>query len=129
MAGIGDLIATCSSPLSRNRTFGENLGKGLTVGTIERTNQTCEGVKSSRAFWSLPNATVSIPITHEVVKVVHEGMRPQEMLANLMSRDTRAEQGHDDDLSRQRRQLAVVRALRPDGGNTGGCGRSSDYWP
>lgn len=99
LAGIGDLIATCSSPLSRNRTFGENLGKGLTVAeTIERTNQTCEGVKSCQSILELAQRNgVDMPITHEVVKVVHEGMRPQEMLANLMSRDTRAEQGHDDD--------------------------------
>lgn len=99
LAGIGDLIATCSSPLSRNRTFGENLGKGLTVAeTIERTNQTCEGVKSCQSIAELAGLNgVDMPITLEVVKVVHEGMRPQEMLANLMSRDTRAEQGHSDD--------------------------------
>lgn len=96
LAGIGDLIATCSSSLSRNRTFGENLGKGLTVAqTIERTNQTCEGVKSCQSILDLATRNgVSMPITAEVVKVVHEGMNPQEMLANLMSRDTRAEQGH-----------------------------------
>ena len=99
LAGIGDLIATCSSPLSRNRTFGENLGKGLTVAeTIERTNQTCEGVKSCQSILELAQRNgVDMPITHEVVKVVRDGMRPQEMLANLMSRDTRAEQGHSEE--------------------------------
>ncbi len=98
LAGIGDLIATCTSSLSRNRTFGENLGKGLTVQeTIDRTNQTCEGVKSCQSILDLATRNgVDMPITSEVVKVVHEGMNPREMLSNLMSRDPKAEQGHDD---------------------------------
>lgn len=98
LAGIGDLIATCTSPLSRNRTFGENLGHGLTVAeTIERTNQTCEGVKSCKSILDLAGRNgVEMPITAEVVRVVHEGMNPQKMLSHLMSRDPRAEQGHDE---------------------------------
>ena len=61
LAGIGDLIATCTSPLSRNRTFGENLGRGLTVDqTIAKTKQTCEGVKSCQSILDLAtHATVS----------------------------------------------------------------------
>ena len=100
LAGIGDLIATCSSSLSRNRTFGENLGKGLTVQeTIDRTNQTCEGVKSCQSILDLATRNgVEMPITAEVVKVVHEGMNPREMIGNLMSRDPQAETGHDDRL-------------------------------
>lgn len=95
LAGIGDLIATCTSPLSRNRTFGENLGRGLTVEeTIERTKQTCEGVKSCAAILELGRKHgVEMPITEQVVEVVHNGMRPQEMLGHLMSRDPRAEEG------------------------------------
>lgn len=97
LAGIGDLIATCTSPLSRNRTFGENLGKGLTVQeTIDRTKQTCEGVKSCESILDLATRNgVEMPITAEVVKVVHEGMGPRDALGHLMSRDTRAEQGHE----------------------------------
>ena len=97
LAGIGDLIATCTSSLSRNRTFGENLGKGLTVQeTIDRTNQTCEGVKSCQSILDLATRNgVEMPITAEVVKVVHEQMSPEEMLGHLMSRDLRAEQGHE----------------------------------
>ncbi len=95
LAGIGDLIATCTSPLSRNRTFGENLGRGLTVDeTIERTKQTCEGVKSCQAILDLGNQNnVEMPITQEVVNVVHHGMSPRELLGNLMSRDLKPEQG------------------------------------
>jgi len=95
LGGIGDLIATCTSSLSRNRTFGENLGRGLTVDeTIERTKQTCEGVKSCAAILELGRVNgVEMPITEQVVQVVHHGMSPSEMLGNLMSRDPKAEQG------------------------------------
>lgn len=98
LAGIGDLIATCTSGLSRNRTFGENLGKGLTVEeTVARTKQTSEGVKSAQSILDLATRNgVEMPITEEVVKVVRDGMPPGEMLANLMGRDKRAEQGHND---------------------------------
>jgi glycerol-3-phosphate dehydrogenase (NAD(P)+) len=96
LAGIGDLIATCSSPLSRNRTFGENLGRGLTVDeTIAKTKQTCEGVKSCQSILDLATRNgVEMPITEQVVQVVHHGMPPRQMLYNLMSRDPKAEQGH-----------------------------------
>jgi len=95
LAGIGDLIATCTSSLSRNRTFGENLGRGLTVEeTVERTKQTCEGVKSCQAILDLAVAnSIDMPITEQVVQVVHYGMPPREMLGNLMSRDPKSEQG------------------------------------
>jgi glycerol-3-phosphate dehydrogenase (NAD(P)+) len=95
LAGIGDLIATCTSSLSRNRTFGENLGKGLTVDeTIAVTRQTCEGVKSCRPILEMGHDVgVEMPITEQVVNVVHDGMRPRDMLYNLMSRPVREEQG------------------------------------
>lgn len=97
LAGIGDLIATCTSPLSRNRTFGENLGRGLTVDqTIAKTKQTAEGVKSCQSILDLATRNgVEMPITEQVVQVVHHAMPAREMLANLMSRDLKAEQGHD----------------------------------
>lgn len=97
LAGVGDLIATCTSPLSRNRTFGESLGRGLSVAeTVERTRQTCEGVKSCQAIAELARQHgVDMPITDQVVEVVHNGMSPRDMLANLMSRDPKGEQGSD----------------------------------
>lgn len=97
LAGIGDLIATCTSPLSRNRTFGENLGKGLTVEeTVELTKQTCEGVKSCQSILELAQKNgVEMPITAEVVEVVHNGMNPREAVLHLMSRDPKSEQGHE----------------------------------
>ncbi len=93
LAGVGDLVATCQSPLSRNRTFGENLGKGLSVEeTISVTKQTCEAYKSCEPILQLANAYgVDMPITYEVVQVLHHGKPPAELLTSFMQRETRAE--------------------------------------
>lgn len=93
LAGVGDLIATCQSSLSRNRTFGVNLGSGLTVDeTIAVTKQTCEGVKSCQSILDLATRHgVEMPITEQVVQVVHHGMKPREMLTAFMSRSPKAE--------------------------------------
>jgi len=93
LAGVGDLIATCSSPLSRNRTFGVNLGKGLSISqTIEAMKQTCEGYKSCEPILELAQQNgVDMPITEQVVNVVHRGWSIRDMITALMSRDTKAE--------------------------------------
>jgi glycerol-3-phosphate dehydrogenase (NAD(P)+) len=93
LAGVGDLIATCSSSLSRNRTFGENLGRGLSVAEVEAiTKQTSEGVKSCQPIHELAGAhQVEMPITAEVVRVVHEGVSPRQALADLMARQAKPE--------------------------------------
>jgi glycerol-3-phosphate dehydrogenase (NAD(P)+) len=93
LAGVGDLIATCQSPLSRNRTFGVNLGSGLTVEeTVSATQQTCEGVKSCQSILELAaRHGVEMPITEQVVQVVHHGMKPRDMLAAFMSRAPKSE--------------------------------------
>lgn len=98
LAGVGDLVATCMSPLSRNRTFGENLGRGMTVAQVVAiTRQTAEGVKSCRSIYELARAhDVAVPITEHVVKVVHDGMTVQDMLLSLLSRDPKHER--DDDV-------------------------------
>jgi glycerol-3-phosphate dehydrogenase (NAD(P)+) len=97
LAGVGDLVATCMSPLSRNRTFGENLGRGMTVDEVVGiTKQTAEGVKSCRSILELARKhDVAVPITGHVTKVVHEGMTVQEMLLSLLSRDPRHERDAD----------------------------------
>lgn len=97
LAGMGDLIATCTSSLSRNRTFGENLGKGLTVDeTIAITKQTSEGVKSCLPILEMAEGLgVEMPITQQVVNVVHEGIEPSAVLDILMSRPVGAEQGQE----------------------------------
>ena len=93
LAGVGDLVATCQSPLSRNRTFGENLGRGLSVEqTIAVTRQTCEGYKSCQPILALAREHgVDMPITAQVVEVVHHGQSPRRMASAFMSRDTKAE--------------------------------------
>ncbi len=93
LAGVGDLVATCQSPLSRNRTFGVNLGKGLTIEeTIKITNQTCEAYKSCQPILALAQGLgVEMPITAEVVEVLHNGKPPRELLQAFMARDTKSE--------------------------------------
>lgn len=93
LAGMGDLVATCTSPLSRNRTFGEMLGSGLTVEeVISRTRQTAEGVKSCESILALGWAHhVDMPITEAVVKMMHHDMTPAEALAAFMSRSAKPE--------------------------------------
>lgn len=93
LAGVGDLVATCQSPLSRNRTFGENLGKGLSVAeTIAVTRQTCEAYKSCEPILGLADdRNIEMPITYEVVQVLHHGKPPAMLLKSFMQRDTKAE--------------------------------------
>ncbi|WP_346619700.1 NAD(P)H-dependent glycerol-3-phosphate dehydrogenase [Blastococcus montanus] len=93
LAGLGDLVATCSSPLSRNRTFGEKLGRGMTVEEVQRsTRQTAEGVKSCRSVLDLARAHgVDVPITEAVVRVCHEGEAPGQMVREIMSREAKPE--------------------------------------
>jgi glycerol-3-phosphate dehydrogenase (NAD(P)+) len=93
LAGLGDLVATCTSPLSRNRTFGERLGRGETLEEIlAQKQQTAEGVKSCRSILDLARKhDVDMPITEHVVAVVHDGMTPREMVRGLMSRETKSE--------------------------------------
>jgi glycerol-3-phosphate dehydrogenase (NAD(P)+) len=93
LAGIGDLVATCQSPLSRNRSFGEHLGHGLSIEEATAvTTQTCEGVKSCQSILDLARANgVDMPITEQVVAVVHHGLDPRQMLTAFMGRATKAE--------------------------------------
>ncbi|MDF5753338.1 NAD(P)H-dependent glycerol-3-phosphate dehydrogenase [Spongiactinospora sp. TRM90649] len=93
LAGMGDLVATCASPLSRNRTFGENLGRGMTLAeVIAATKQTAEGVKSCESVLELARKhDVEMPITEVVVGVVHDGLSPGEAAMLLMSRSPKPE--------------------------------------
>lgn len=93
LAGMGDLVATCSSPLSRNHTFGTNLGRGMTLQeTIAVTRQTAEGVKSCESVLDLARRHgVEMPITETVVGIVHDGKPPHVALKELMSRSAKPE--------------------------------------
>lgn len=93
LAGLGDLVATCSSPLSRNRTLGEYLGRGLTLaGAVEATNTTAEGVASSRAVLALAHQHgVEMPIIAGVVAVIDGKITPKDAVQALMGRSFKAE--------------------------------------
>ncbi|WP_329498297.1 NAD(P)H-dependent glycerol-3-phosphate dehydrogenase [Kitasatospora herbaricolor] len=93
LAGMGDLVATCSSPLSRNHTFGTNLGRGMTLAqAVAATSQTAEGVKSCESVLDLARRSgVDMPIVEAVVDVVHNGRPTQEVLAALMARSAKPE--------------------------------------
>ncbi len=93
LAGMGDLVATCSSPLSRNRTFGENLGRGMPLAdVIASTRQTAEGVKSSRSVLELAaRHGVEMPITEVMVAVMHDGLEVGEAAVLLASRSAKPE--------------------------------------
>ncbi|MEY2233076.1 NAD(P)H-dependent glycerol-3-phosphate dehydrogenase [Streptomyces sp. BF23-19] len=93
LAGVGDLMATCSSPLSRNRTFGEHLGRGLTLDqATAATSQTAEGVKSAESVLQLARRHgVEMPITEVVVNVLHGRITTSQAATRLMERTPRAE--------------------------------------
>jgi glycerol-3-phosphate dehydrogenase (NAD(P)+) len=93
LAGVGDLVATCTSDKSRNQTVGVKLGQGLALDEIVREmNMVAEGVKSSRAIAEIAaEAAVEMPITDGVVRVVHEGFDPRIMVKELMSREAKPE--------------------------------------
>ena len=93
LAGVGDLIATCMSPLSRNHSFGVKLGQGLTLAEVQaQTKQTAEGVKSCSSILALARAhDVDVPIIEQVTRAVHEAVPVQEIGAALLSRARKSE--------------------------------------
>jgi glycerol-3-phosphate dehydrogenase (NAD(P)+) len=93
LAGLGDLVATCSSPLSRNRTFGERLGQGLSAEEIyASTRQVAEGAKSCSSLLELArNTGVDAPIAEHVDAVVRGEISAREMMDAFISRQTKAE--------------------------------------
>jgi glycerol-3-phosphate dehydrogenase (NAD(P)+) len=97
LAGVGDLIATCQSPLSRNRTIGVHLGEGMTIDQAQAlTKTTSEGVKSCQSILDLAKRHgVEMPITEQVVNVIHHGSSAEKVLKAFMSRPTTAEEGHE----------------------------------
>jgi glycerol-3-phosphate dehydrogenase (NAD(P)+) len=93
LAGMGDLVATCGSPLSRNRTFGEAIGRG---GSYENARQhfsrTVEGVSSSSAVIEVAHRVgVEVPIIEAVADLIKGRMSPQEAMDRLMKISTESE--------------------------------------
>jgi glycerol-3-phosphate dehydrogenase (NAD(P)+) len=93
LAGLGDLVATCSSPLSRNRTFGEKLGQGMTIEEITAsTRQVAEGVKSCASLLALAEHNgIYAPLVQAVHAVIEGDMTTVEMMESFVSRETKHE--------------------------------------
>ncbi|HEY9244715.1 MAG TPA: NAD(P)H-dependent glycerol-3-phosphate dehydrogenase, partial [Streptosporangiaceae bacterium] len=93
LAGLGDLVATCNSPLSRNRTFGELIGRGVPVADVAAvTTQVAEGAKSARPVLELARALdVEMPITEVVVGVMSEQIDIGQAAALLTARSAKPE--------------------------------------
>jgi glycerol-3-phosphate dehydrogenase (NAD(P)+) len=93
LAGVGDLVATCTSPQSRNRTVGERLGRGEKLDEIVASmNMVAEGVKSSQAILGLAREQgVEMPLTEGVAAVCHAGLDPHDLLEALLSRSAKPE--------------------------------------
>jgi len=93
LAGMGDLVATCSSPLSRNRTFGEKLGEGMSVEEVTaQTRQVAEGVKSCQSVSELAAMHgVEMPIVEHVAALIAGKTTPNELVSALISRQAKPE--------------------------------------
>jgi glycerol-3-phosphate dehydrogenase (NAD(P)+) len=93
LAGMGDLVATCSSPLSRNRTFGEKLGQGMTTDEVTAsTRQVAEGVKSCGSILALAQRNdVYAPMVQGVHAVIVGDWTVEEMIDSFLSRETKHE--------------------------------------
>ena len=93
ISGLGDLVATCGSPLSRNHTLGVRLGRGEARSQILATmGQVAEGVPTTEAAYHLSRAAgVEMPITAEMYAVLYEEKTPREAVAALMRRPYREE--------------------------------------
>ncbi len=93
LSGMGDLIVTCTSRLSRNRGVGERLGRGEKIDDIMKSmEQVAEGVWTcANARAMAADAGVEVPITEEVYAVVHEGKNPHRAVETLLARDPRPE--------------------------------------
>jgi len=93
LAGLGDLVLTCTGSLSRNRYVGEELGKGKTLAEITAgMNEVAEGINTARAVKKLADrAGLEMPITNEVNAVLYDGKPARDAVAELMSRPLREE--------------------------------------
>jgi glycerol-3-phosphate dehydrogenase (NAD(P)+) len=95
LSGVGDLVVTAFSRHSRNRGFGERLGKGETAEQIAASTQmVAEGVKTAKSAWQLAQRHgVDVPITNQVHAIIYEGKAPKQAVRDLMTREAKPEFG------------------------------------
>lgn len=94
LSGMGDLIATCSSPMSRNYTVGSMLGRGKKIDDILRElGSVAEGVKTSKAICELAKKLeIDVPVSNAIYEAVYTDITPQELLDKLMNRKLKEEE-------------------------------------
>ena len=93
LAGIGDLVATCATPMSRNQQLGRRLAAGEKLDTIlKSTKSVAEGVTTTRAALQMAAYYhIEMPITHQLSQVLFEGVDPRKAVSELMLRDPKHE--------------------------------------
>ncbi|MCK5423385.1 MAG: NAD(P)H-dependent glycerol-3-phosphate dehydrogenase [Deltaproteobacteria bacterium] len=93
LAGLGDLILTCTGELSRNRSVGIKLGKGMELTNILRDmRMVAEGIKTTKAAYDLSKKMeVAMPLTEQVYYILYQNKNPKEAVTELMTRDLKVE--------------------------------------
>lgn len=96
LSGMGDLIATCSSPMSRNYTVGSMLGKGKKIDDIlKELGSVAEGVKTSKAVCELAKKLeIEVPVSSAIFEAVYTDITPQDLLDKLMNRELKEEENY-----------------------------------
>ncbi|MFH1351357.1 MAG: NAD(P)H-dependent glycerol-3-phosphate dehydrogenase [Pseudomonadota bacterium] len=96
LAGMGDLVLTCTGDLSRNRTVGLKIGKGISINEITAgMTMVAEGIKTARSAYELgKKMNVEMPITDQAYAVLYEGKDPREAVKELMTRALKVELEH-----------------------------------
>lgn len=93
LSGMGDLILTCTSDLSRNRNVGLRLGRGESLDSIQHSTTTvAEGIRNCRSILDLARSLdVEMPIVEQTCALVHDGKPPTQVVTTLLSRQTKPE--------------------------------------
>ena len=93
LAGIGDLLLTCTGDLSRNHTVGKKIGEGRKLNDIlSEMRMVAEGIKTAKSVYNLSlKLGVEMPISHEVYHILYDDVSPQDALLRLMTRDLKQE--------------------------------------
>lgn len=93
LAGVGDLLLTCTGELSRNHTIGKKIGQGMKLKEIlSEMRMVAEGIKTARSVYNLSlKLGVEMPISHEIYRILYEDLSPKEAVLRLMTRDLKQE--------------------------------------
>ena len=93
IAGVGDLVLTCTADVSRNHTVGKKIGEGMKLNEIlSEMRMVAEGVKTAKSVYNLSRKLgVEMPISHEVYHVLYDDIAPKEAVRRLMTRDLKHE--------------------------------------